>query len=51
MTDTVDRWVSVEEICKCLGVSEDTAYKWIDKNGMLDHRMDSAWKFKKTEVD
>ena len=40
MIDTVDRWVSVEEICKYLGVSKDTAYKSIDKNGMLEHRMD-----------
>ena len=25
-----DRWLSVEEICKYLGVSNDTVYKWID---------------------
>jgi len=51
MTDTIERCVSVEEICKYLGVSKDTAYKWIDKNAMLAHRMVRPWKFKKTEVD
>ncbi|MBW8002874.1 MAG: helix-turn-helix domain-containing protein [Planctomycetes bacterium] len=40
MIDAVNRWVSVEEIYKYLGVSKDTAYKWIDKNGMLEHCMD-----------
>ena len=50
MTDTVDRLVSVEEICKYLGVVKDTLYKWIDKNGMLVHRMGRPWKFKKAEL-
>jgi excisionase family DNA binding protein len=46
-----DRWLSVEEICKYLGVSNDTVYKWIDKHGMPAHRMGRLWKFKKDEVD
>jgi excisionase family DNA binding protein len=46
-----DRWLSVEEICKYLGVSNDTVYKWIDKHGMPAHRMGRLWKFKKEEVD
>ena len=33
----------------CLGVSNDTVYKWIDKEGKL--AMDRLWKFKKDEVD
>lgn len=39
------------EICKHLGVSNDTAYKWIEKHGMPAHRMGRLWKFKKDEVD
>ena len=46
-----DRWLSVEEICKHLGVSKDTVYKWIDKHNMPAHRMGRPWKFKKDEVD
>ena len=29
-----DRWLSVDEIGKYLGVSSDTVYRWIDKQGM-----------------
>jgi len=46
-----DRWLSVEEICKYLRVSNDTVYKWIDKHGMPAHRMGHLWKFKENEVD
>ena len=41
----------VGEICKYLGVSNDTVYKWIDKHEMPAHRMGRLWKFKKDEVD
>jgi excisionase family DNA binding protein len=46
-----DRWLSMREICKHLGVSNDTVYKWIDKNAMPAHRLGRLWKFKKDEVD
>jgi len=46
-----DRWLSVDEICRYLGVSNDTVYRWIDKSGMPAHRMGRLWKFKKYEVD
>lgn len=45
------RWLSVDEICKYLGVSKDTVYKWIDKQGMPAHRMGRLWKFKIDQVD
>ncbi len=51
MAKTEDRWLSVEEICKYLGVSNDTVYKWIDKHSMPTHRMGRLWKFRKEEVD
>ncbi|MES9830099.1 MAG: helix-turn-helix domain-containing protein [Candidatus Thiodiazotropha sp.] len=51
MVETEDRWLSITEICKHLGVSNDTVYKWIDKGGMPAHRMGRLWKFKKYEVD
>jgi excisionase family DNA binding protein len=51
MDDKEDRWLSVEDICKHLGVSKDTVYKWIDQSGMPAHRLGRLWKFKKEEVD
>ena len=45
-----DRWLSITEICKYLGVSNDTVYKWIDKHGMPAHRMGRPWKFKKDQA-
>ena len=45
-----DRWLSVDEICKYLGIGKDTVYKWNDKHGMPAHRM-GPWKFKKDQVD
>ncbi len=51
MVDMEDRWLPVEQMPKYLGVSNDTVYKWIDKQGMPAHRMGRLWKFKKDEVD
>ncbi|MDR3361904.1 MAG: helix-turn-helix domain-containing protein [Desulfovibrio sp.] len=51
MTDMEDRWLSVDEITRYLGVSSDTVYRWIDKYSMPAHRMGRFWKFKKDEVD
>lgn len=51
MTEIDDRWLSVDEICKHLGVSKDTVYKWIQKQKMPAHRMGRLWKFKKKQVD
>ena len=39
MAEIDDRWLSVDEICKHLGVSNDTVYKWIDRHEMSAHRM------------
>ena len=51
MAEIDDRWLSVDEICKYLGIGKDTVYKWIDKHGMPAHRMGRLWNFKKDEVD
>lgn len=51
MDEIEDRWLSVDEICKYLGVSSDTVYRWIDRFGMPAHRMGRFWKFKKDQVD
>lgn len=46
-----DRWLSVEEIAKYLGVSKDTIYNWINGKGMPAHKIGRLWKFKSDEVD
>lgn len=46
-----DRWLSINEICKYLGVSNDTVYKWIETHNMPAHRIGRLWKFKKQQVD
>ena len=51
MAEMEDRWLSVTEIGKHLGVSTDTVYRWINNHDMPAHRMGRLWKFKKDEVD
>ncbi len=51
MAELEDRWLSVDEICKYLGVSNDTVYKWINKRGMPASRVGRLWKFRKEEID
>ncbi|MBT8342840.1 MAG: helix-turn-helix domain-containing protein [Desulfatitalea sp.] len=46
-----DRWVTVEEICKYLNVSNETVYKWIDRMGLPAHKVGRRWMFKRAQVD
>ena len=46
-----DRWLSVEDIGKYLGVKRDTVYNWISGKNMPAHKIGRLWKFKKNEVD
>lgn len=39
------------EICKYLGISRDTAIKWINEKDMPAHKIGRLWKFKTDEVD
>jgi excisionase family DNA binding protein len=51
MGEMEDRWLSVGDMCTYLGVSNDTVYRWIEKQDMPAHRVGRLWKFKKDEVD
>lgn len=51
MAEIEDRWLSVEEISKYLGISSDTVYRWINKHSMPAHRVGRLWKFKKEQVN
>ena len=46
-----ERWLSVDEIAKYLGISKDTVYTWISKRNMPAHKVGRLWKFKTEEVD
>jgi excisionase family DNA binding protein len=51
MSETKDRWLSMTEICKYLGISRDTAIKWINQSNMPAHKIGRLWKFKTSEID
>ena len=46
-----ERWLSVEEIAKHLGVSKETIYRWVEKGKIPSHKVGRQWKFKASEVD
>jgi excisionase family DNA binding protein len=46
-----NRWLSVEEICRYVGVRRETVYRWIGSKGFPAHRVGKLWKFKVKEVD
>lgn len=46
-----ERWLSMIEICDYLGISRDTAIKWIRYKSMPAHKPGKAWKFKIEEID
>lgn len=51
MQELDDRWLSVTEIAKYLGVSEDTIYRWKNEKRIPGHKIGRMWKFKRAEVD
>ncbi|GAA4116604.1 helix-turn-helix domain-containing protein [Knoellia locipacati] len=46
-----EAWVSAEVIAEHLGVTKDTVYTWISKQGMPARRVGRLWKSQITEVD
>ncbi len=49
--EEVERWLSVEEISKHLGISKDTIRLWIKKEAITYHKVGRQYKFKVSEVD
>ena len=45
MNDIEDRYYSMPEIMKCLGISRDTALRWIATKQMPAHKIGKNWKF------
>jgi excisionase family DNA binding protein len=46
-----EKWISVEEIAKHLGVSKESIYRWLEKGKIPSHRVGKLWKFQISEVD
>lgn len=49
--EAVDRWLSVTEIAKYLGVSKETMYLIIKSKTLPAHKIGKLWKFKVSEID
>lgn len=51
-TESMDRWISLEEAAAYLGIKECTLREWIKKRSDLPaHKMGRLWKFKYSELD
>jgi excisionase family DNA binding protein len=48
---TSERWASVEDVAKHLGVAKDSIYRWIETRSLPAHKIGRLWKFKLSEVD
>lgn len=51
MNDIEDRYYSMPEIMKYLGISRDTALRWIATKQIPAHKIGKNWKFKLSEID
>ena len=51
MEKEIERWLSLGEISKHLGVSKDTIRAWIKKGTIPYHKIGRQYKFRLTEVD
>ena len=51
MTDIKDRYYSMPEILKYLGISRDTSLRWIATKQMPAHKIGKNRKFKLSEID
>ena len=47
----VERWYSVDEISKHIGISRETILVWVKKNTIPYYKVGRQYKFKITEVD
>jgi len=51
MLEIQDRYYSMPEIMEYLGISRDTALRWIATKQMPAHKIGKNWKFKLSEID
>jgi len=46
-----ERWLTVDDVCKYMSVSNEMVYKWNEQRGTPGHRVDHRWMFKQDKVD
>ena len=51
MNDIEDRYYSMPEIMKYLGISRDTALRWIATKQMPTHKIGKNWNFTLSEIE
>jgi len=51
MDNTTEKWSSLDEVAKYIGVTKDTIRNWIDKGLIPAYKVGKQWKFKLSEID
>jgi len=51
MGSDAEKWSSLEEVAKHIGVNKDTVRNWIKKDAIPAHKIGKLWKFKLSEID
>jgi excisionase family DNA binding protein len=46
-----DRWISLKEVCKYLGVKRHTILRWIEQRNMPAWKVGKLWRFKTADID
>lgn len=49
--DSLEKWVSLSDICDHLNLSRDTVKKMVKQQNMPGYKVDRQWRFKISEVD
>ncbi|WP_438035189.1 helix-turn-helix domain-containing protein [Sorangium sp. So ce204] len=48
---TPERWASVEDVARHLGVAKGSVYRWIETRSLPAHEIGRLWKLQLSEVD
>jgi excisionase family DNA binding protein len=51
MGAALEKWLSMNEIARHLGISRDTVLTWIKDKKMPAHKIGRIWKFQASDVD
>lgn len=50
--ENIEKWISLQEICKHLNLSRDTVKRLVNEQGLPAYKPDGkSWRFKISEVD